>query len=188
MSPGARALTRVIAVVAAVGVGFVLLQSHFRIFETAFSVGLLHFLGATGVASPQGVDALVTPSGHGAFYVELTPSCSALPAILAIIALSVAMVPARANRPRWYLGAAAAIVVVFMGNVLRIDGSIGVGLLLGRVSLVLFHDWVGSAFGFASVVGSWILLLWIQLPKGRGSGLPTTADRQSRAVDHLPVA
>jgi hypothetical protein len=58
----------------------------------------------------------------------------------------------------------AAVGTVVAGNILRISASLAVGLVAGRTSLVLFHDWVGSMFGFGYTLGGYVLLLYLLLP------------------------
>ena len=65
---------------------------------------------------------------------------------------------------RRVVAVSAAIASVVLGNVVRIAGSIGVGLISGRSSLVLFHDWVGSIFGLAYTLFGYLIMLYILLP------------------------
>ena len=60
---------------------------------------------------------------------------------------------------------ACALGCVLAGNVLRIAGSIAVGLVHGKASLVLFHDWVGSLFAFGYTLGGYLLMLFLLLPR-----------------------
>lgn len=82
----------------------------------------------------------------------------------------------RRTRGGWWRGrlvaAAAASSAVFLGNQLRIDASAVSGLVAGRLTLVLFHNWVGSAFGFAYLLGGYVLMLWLLLPAERSSPMP----------------
>ncbi|GEM_PF-1079450 len=162
MTVGQRSILRVLTVMAAVGGGFVLLEAPFRRFEILVCFHALRALGAHSVAATAGATMLITPRS-GAFWIVLTPSCSSLSAILAVLALALCLRPASGRR--WYVGSAVAVAVVFVGNIIRIDSSVAIGLVAGRAALVLFHDWVGSIFGFASVLGAWVLLLWLQLPR-----------------------
>jgi exosortase/archaeosortase family protein len=146
-------------------------QHPFRLVEAKFYVDALIVLGVHGLPQVNGVDVLVVPARHGSFYAELTPSCSALSPALALMVLSMTL-PKRnwpgttipASRWRRPVAVAAAVGVVILGNMLRIDSCIVVGLLAGSASLVLFHNWIGAIFGFAAVLGGYILMLWVVLP------------------------
>ena len=65
---------------------------------------------------------------------------------------------------RRLVAVSAAIGSVVIGNILRIAGSIAMGLVAGRSSLVLFHDWVGSIFGLAYTLFGYLIMLYILLP------------------------
>jgi exosortase/archaeosortase family protein len=86
--------------------------------------------------------------------------------MIAVAGISLSLTPQKIGL-RWFAATSLALFVVFAGNIIRMASSILVGVAFGTVSLVLFHDWVGSLFGFASVVVGWILLLRFQLPKYR---------------------
>jgi exosortase/archaeosortase family protein len=140
---------------------FAVLQGPARETETGAATWLLRSAGISGVEQSSGSSVLVS-SSHGMFQAIITPSCSALASVLAIICLA-ALVPGYGGGRR--LGAAAAAVgVVVAGNVVRIAGSLAVGLAAGRASLVLFHDSVGNIFSFAYTLGGYILMLWLLLP------------------------
>jgi len=170
-------IVHVLGVVLGVGLLFYLGQSPFRRFEVVFDAGLLHLMGFTGVGVTAGHDILLNPARHASFWVNLAPPCSSLPAVLSLVGLATIISP-RVRRengvsfPRFARSVAVAAAVMFLGNVIRIDSSILMGLVAGQVVLVLFHDWVGSVFGFASLLAGWILLIWMLLPNrsGRGSG------------------
>jgi carbamoyl-phosphate synthase large subunit len=61
----------------------------------------------------------------------------------------------------------AGLVAIVAGNLIRIAGSVVVGLFSGRASLVLFHDWVGSVFGIAYTIGGFIVTLTLLLRGGQ---------------------
>jgi carbamoyl-phosphate synthase large subunit len=105
------------------------------------------------------------PDTHAPFRAIVTPTCSSLASALAIGALAT-LAPARTRRARRrrVAATAAAVATVVAGNILRIAASLAVGLVAGRGSLVLFHDWVGSMFGFGYTLGGYILLLYLLLP------------------------
>jgi exosortase/archaeosortase family protein len=62
----------------------------------------------------------------------------------------------------------AAVVVVFC-NVLRVAGSLWIGLHVGARGLVLFHDWIGTLFGIAYTMLGFFLMLFLLLPKATAS-------------------
>jgi exosortase/archaeosortase family protein len=172
--PGGAVAARLLMVVLVAVIGFSVLQGIARQLETRATVGLFALAGShkVFVASPTSIG--VVPSGHPAFRAVVTPTCSSLSSLLAIGCLASL---ARGSRRR--VGAlATAAITVAAGNVLRIAASILVGLFSGRSSLVLFHDWVGSAFAFAYTLGGYVLLLYLILPRRAASEGP-------RHVAHL---
>ena len=112
----------------------------------------------------------VFPEAVGPFVAVIAPSCSALSALLAVASLSW-FVP-RGRTGRRLAALACALGCVLVGNVLRIAGSIAVGLVYGKPSLVLFHDWVGSLFAFSYTLGGYLLMLLL-LPAGPGPAVHT---------------
>jgi hypothetical protein len=164
-----RIAIRIVLVLVVVGVGFALFQHPYRLFEVWLSGGLLHSLGVPNVVSTQGTGILVHHAGTDQYILlDVAPQCSSLPAVLAIFALALPMHSIAG--PRIYLGALFASVVALVGNIVRIDAVLGVGVFFGFISLVFFHTWVASIFDFAAVLFGWILLIRMQLPKGGGGG------------------
>lgn len=162
-----RVLLRMAGVIAVCGFGFLLLQHPARHLEAEASAGLLRLCGAGGVSVAAGSGSAITvvPDSHAPFRAIVTPSCSALASGLAIGALaSLAPVRRRRDRTRRLVATGAAVGTVVAGNILRISASLAVGLVAGRTSLVLFHDWVGSMFGFGYTLGGYVLLLYLLLP------------------------
>ncbi len=166
-----------IAVVAVVLVTFALFNESFRQGETMAAAELLHLLGVpSGAVTVRPNSSLaVFPSGGGSFLAVVTPSCSSLSSLLAITFLSL-FVPRRFRR-RQPAALACALLMVATGNVLRVAGSIAIGLVSGTGSLVLFHDWVGSLFAFAYTLGGYVLMLAILLPAGRAATTVTEGSR-----------
>ena len=162
---GQRALVRAMLVVALGTLGFFLLARPVREFEAAAAAALLRLFGADGVSSPGGASIAVFPAGHVPFVALVTAACSSLPALLAIAALGSFTSTGPPARRAAAIG--AALAVVLLGNVLRIAASVAVGLIAGRSSLVLFHDWVGSVFTFAYALGGYTLMLFLLLPRRR---------------------
>jgi exosortase/archaeosortase family protein len=160
-----RSAVRVVALVALLGALFATLQTPVRHWEALTVAELIRALGFHGILGVNGSQILLIGAGQ-VFWVDITPSCSSLgPALaLALIAIVISVGNPAADRVLAGLAGIAAIVV---GNVLRIASSCVVGLLAGRVSLVLFHDWIGSTFGFAYTIGGFVLVLAILLRRRR---------------------
>ena len=168
---------RVVFVLAATPVIFILVQQPVRGFEIRVDVDALRLVGVHGVPLVVGTSALLQPSHGGEFWVYLSPSCSSLASITTLACIA-AVLPRRVVAGRSRLVALlAASAAIFVGNLLRIDLSMGAGLLAGRGMLVLFHDWAGSVFGFAYTMGGFIVMLWLLLPsRGRAiAGVPAAA-------------
>ena len=158
---GSTAL-KVATVCTVAALGFVLFQDAVRSLEARASLAVLHAFGAHTVLGIASTTVLVVPHHSAAFDVLITPSCSSLASLLAFGCLA-PLTPWRPLRRRVFAaGTAAAVIAV--GNVLRIAGSIAIGLVAGRASLVLFHDWVGSMFTFIYTMGGYILMLSFLLP------------------------
>jgi hypothetical protein len=49
--------------------------------------------------------------------------------------------------------------------VLRVAGSVWIGLEVGAGGLVLFHDWIGTLFGIGYTMLGFFLMLFLMLPK-----------------------
>ena len=170
-----RTIIKVAAVCGGAAAGFVLLQGVMRSFETQTSLWLLHRFAAHSVLAVASTTVIVVPRHHAAFDVLITPSCSSLASILAFGCLA-PLVP-RCSLRRRLLAAGTAATVIWVGNVLRIAGSMGVGLLAGRASLVLVHDWVGSMFTFVYTMGGYILMLTMLLPRSSAEYTAATPPR-----------
>lgn len=151
---------------------YVLIQYPVRRWETLATANIVRGLGFHGVPTVVGTSILLEPFHHGAFWVTLTPSCSALAPALAVTCLAM-MMPRPTSRRA--LAVASSVAAVFIGNFLRISSSIVVGLYAGNSSLVLFHDWVGSMIGFVFTLGGFVLMLWILLPARGASPIPSVA-------------
>lgn len=162
----AAALLRPIAVVGLVLVAFWLFNVSFRQLEAGAATGLLHLLGASAdTVQTRPNSSIAVLVGSGAFLAIVTPACSALASLLAVSFLAL-YVPRRPTGRR-LLALGAALACVAAGNVLRIAGSVAVGLFAGTGSLVLFHDWVGSLFAFCYTLGGYLLMLGMLLSATR---------------------
>lgn len=157
---------RVAAFGAVAGVVFVIGQTPFRHWEALTVAGGIRFLGFHGVLAVQGGQILLSPASGGQFWVEITPSCSSLGPALAI-ALIAAVLSSGSPVSDRLLAGVAGVAGIIAGNFVRIGSSVIVGLLAGPVSLVLFHNWVGSIFGFAYTIGGFVLILSILLRRRR---------------------
>src|ERR1700722_14811383 len=158
-----RILIRIGLLLAATAAAFILLQQPMRQFETATTLDLLRGLCLPQFSFASAFSIAIDSRGGVAFAAELTPACSSLAPLLALLGLTVLRPPG----PRWRLFGAVvvAMVTVFAGNVLRIAAPIRGGGGAGPSSLVLFHDWVGSLFGFAYTLGGFLVMLYVLLPK-----------------------
>jgi exosortase/archaeosortase family protein len=169
-SQTAAALIPPIAVVVAVVVVFAYFIEPMRRFEAATASSLLHLLGVApkSVQLRANASLAVYPHGRSAFLAVVTPYCSSLSSLLAIMGLAI-FTPRRQQRGR-IPALACALVCIAAGNVARIAASVVMGLLAGASSLVLFHDWVGSMFAFAYTLGGYLLMLALLLRAPQTSG------------------
>jgi exosortase/archaeosortase family protein len=188
------AFIRPVAVVVLVMVTFVLGNALFRQWEATAATALLHLFDLVPEHRLQvipGTSSIaVFPTAVGPFVAVLLPSCSSLASLLAIGFLAGFVPRGRPGRRITALG--CALVCVLVGNVLRIAASIGVGLIYGTPSLVLFHDLAGSMFAFAYTLGGYLLMLFLLLPAGtasaaataptRPAGAPTPAHRTTHSI------
>ena len=165
----ARTALRMAGYTALVAAIFVVGQTPFRHGEAMAVAEAVRALGFHGVLGVNGSQILIT-EGSGTsqqvFWVDITPSCSSLGPALAIALVATIMSAGNPIRDRLLAGVAGVAAIV-VGNLVRIGSSVVVGLLAGRVSLVLFHDWVGSTFGFAYTIGGFVLILAILLHRRR---------------------
>ena len=164
-SPSRNAL-RVAAFTALVGAVFVAGQAPFRHWEALAVAALVRAVGFHGVLSVEGSQILLSSGSGQLFWVDITPSCSSLGPALSL-ALIVTIMSAGNPASDRVLAGMAGIASIVVGNVVRIGLSVVVGLLAGRVSLVLFHDWVGSTFGFAYTIGGFLIILSLLLRRRR---------------------
>jgi carbamoyl-phosphate synthase large subunit len=157
------AFGRVAAVVVGTVGGFAFLQLFIRRFETYAATVAIHALGISRAHALPPTSIQVFPHDAAPFRAVITPSCSSAASIVALACLA-ALAPRHAGARRLTALLLAAGVVV-AGNIVRIASSVGIGVVAGRGSLVLFHDWVGSAFTFAYTLGGFVLMLFFQLPE-----------------------
>lgn len=160
--------------------GFVAIQLAMRRAEADMALSLVRMFGTRDVYDAGGTTLLVVPNERAAFHVLITPSCSSIASVIAFLCLTL-LVPSRmAVRNVAALTAAAGLVVG--GNVVRIAGSLAIGVVAGRGSLVLFHDWVGSMFTVICTLIGYVVMLRFLLP--RDHEMPVTTRRE--LVAHAP--
>jgi exosortase/archaeosortase family protein len=165
---------RVAAVVAIMMVGFPLTQATVRQAEVVTSVRLLGALQFSDRITAAEHSVIVAPSSEPPFRASLTPACSSLAAVLALSCLAVLT---RGHRwPRRVAAIGLAVGAVIVGNTIRIVASLLMGIVSGRNSLVLFHDFAGGAFTFVYIVGGYIVLLTVLLSKPKLPGQVVTAN------------
>ena len=144
---------------------FELLLDPWRDTEASTVAGIMGNLGLTGASHAFGHQILVLPASAAPFLATISPSCSALAAILAFASISLFLVRGDPFRRLGAFAAASALVIVC--NLLRIGLSVYVGLETDAEGLTIFHDWVGTAFGLLYVLGGFTVYLWVLLPSNR---------------------
>jgi carbamoyl-phosphate synthase large subunit len=163
MSRRAATFLTVLGVCVFAGLGFVVLQEPVRTVETTVSAAILNLVGLDGIHDVGRTTLLVVPDTQAAFHVLITPSCSSIASLLAFGCLT-PLVPRRTSTSRFVAAGIAALLIV-VGNLARITGSIAIGLVAGRTSLVLFHDWVGTMFTVVYTIAGYVLMLTFLLPR-----------------------
>jgi len=144
---------------------FGLLIDPWRDWEARVLASMFRAFGVQGASQAFGNQILVLPHHATPFLATISPSCSALAAILGFGAISAFVV--RGSVQRRLLAFSAASLVVLCCNFLRIGLSMYVGLRTDAQGLTVFHDWVGTAFGILYVLGGFTLYLWVLLPSNR---------------------
>jgi exosortase/archaeosortase family protein len=126
---------------------------------------LFSSLGARGASQSFGNEILVIPNHSSPFLATISPSCSALAALLAFATIAVFVVRTDPTRRLMAFTAAAALILIC--NFIRIGLSVYVGIQTNAQGLTVFHDWIGTAFGILYVLGGFTLFLWVLLPSNR---------------------
>ncbi len=150
---------------ASVFIAFNLLVDPWRRWEARSVTAALGALGMAGASHSYGNEILVVPNSSSPFLASISPSCSALAAVLTFAAISTFLL--RGDPLRRVSAAVGASLLVFVCNLFRIGLSVFVGLYTGSHGLVVFHDWVGTAFGLLYVLGGFTLYLWLLLPSNQ---------------------
>jgi len=144
---------------------FALLLDPWRETEASTISTILGNLGVTGASHAFGYQILVLPAASAPFLATISPSCSALAAILAFASISLFLV--RGDVVRRFLAFLAAATIVVVCNMIRIGLSVYVGIKTDAGGLTVFHDWVGTGFGLLYVLGGFTVYLWVLLPSNR---------------------
>ena len=144
---------------------FIALLDPWRALEASVLVDGFRAVGISVASQAFGHQILVLPDHASPFLATISPSCSALAAILAFAAISMFLVTRDPARRLCAFAAASALVLTC--NFLRIGLSIWVGLRTDADGLAIFHDWVGTFFGLLYVLGGFTLYLWILLPSNQ---------------------
>lgn len=162
---------RMLLLVVAASVAFAALQVPERHLEALIIDGAIRLIGFHGLDVVNASSILISPPSGALFWVDITSSCSAFGPVLALGIIAWVISTGRPLRER-LAAAAAGMVTIYLGNLLRMGSSVVVGLVVGRVSLVLFHDWVGSIFGFLYTVAGFIVTVSVLL--GRPGSSPAS--------------
>jgi exosortase/archaeosortase family protein len=144
---------------------FALVLDPWRETEASTISSVLGNLGVAGASHAFGYQILVLPAASAPFLATISPSCSALAAILAFASISLFLV--RGDVMRRFAAFLAASVIVLVCNMIRIGLSVYVGIKTDAAGLTFFHDWVGTAFGLLYVLGGFTVYLWVLLPSNR---------------------
>ena len=158
-------IARLTLTFASVFIAFNLLVDPWRRWEARAVTGAMSALGVVGASRSYGNEILVIPNSSSPFLASISPSCSALAAVLTFAAISLFLLRGEPiRRVTAFLGASA---LVFVCNLVRIGLSVLVGVYTDSHGLVVFHDWVGTAFGLMYVLGGFTLYLWLLLPSNQ---------------------
>ena len=158
-------LTRVALAFGVTIAAFWALINPWRDVEAKVITAMFSGLGVQRASQAFGHQILVLPAHAGPFLATISPSCSALAALLAFAAISTFVVRGPPQRRLLAFGAAAAIILVC--NFMRIGLSTYVGVRTNAQGLTVFHDWVGTAFGIMYVLTGFTVYLWVLLPSNR---------------------
>jgi exosortase/archaeosortase family protein len=162
---GVAVLARIAVAFGVTIAAFWALIDPWRNVEASTVSGLFRSLGAQGASQSFGNQILVVPNHATPFLATISPSCSALAALLAFATIAVFVVRTEPSRRLMAFGAAAVLILVC--NFMRISLSVYVGIQTNAQGLTVFHDWIGTAFGILYVLGGFTLFLWVLLPSNR---------------------
>ena len=146
--------------------GFAVLQGPTRHLEARATAWTLHLVAGGRPPLAIGPEIIVLPAHGYPFSALVTPACSVLASVLALVCLAALAATARErSRSRELAALGAAVAIVSAGNVIRMAAVLWVGSVGGRGALVLFHDWVGAVFTFGYTLFGYILMLFLVLPR-----------------------
>ena len=164
----AHAFVRLACTIGVAVGAFSVLQQPWREAEIRTVAGVLATTGMNGATHVYGTSVLVAPPHAAPFLAVVTPSCSALGALLAFSTIALFLVSGPMSRRLLAAGAAGALVVIV--NILRIVLSLGVGVHFGSRAMVTVHDWIGTLLGLFAVLAGFTLFMFLLLPHdARGS-------------------
>jgi exosortase/archaeosortase family protein len=161
----ATAIVRLTVTIAFVFIAFGLLHEPSRRLEARLVAWSMTTVGFTGIGHVYGTKVLVLPAHSRAFLATVTPSCSALAAVLTFVAIATFLLHGPIARRVLAVAVAAGVVIVC--NVVRIALSLGVGLHSGSHGMIVFHDWVGTIFGMFYVLLGFTLFVFMLLPSNK---------------------
>ena len=145
--------------------GFFLLQEAWRKAEVRTVARVLSTFRMNGASHVYGTSVLVAPPHAAPFLAVVTPSCSALGALLAFATIAAFLVSGPWSR-RMVAVAAAGLLVVTV-NIVRIVLSLGVGVHYGSHAMIAVHDWIGTLLGLFAVLAGFTVFMYLLLPDGR---------------------
>jgi carbamoyl-phosphate synthase large subunit len=161
----AVAILRLTATIAFVFFAFSLLHEPSRHLEARLVAFVFAHLGIGGIGPVYGPQIMVLPAHKAAFLATVTPSCSALAAVLTFFAIAAFLLHGPLKRRAVAVGVAAGVVVFC--NIVRIGLSIIVGLHTGSRGMVVFHDWVGTIFGMFYILFGFTIFVFVLLPSNK---------------------
>jgi len=162
---GRRRLTVLVELLAAVAVcvlGYHYLARWMQEHEARWVVAALRLAGVDQVSDVLPAHILVFRDDGELLNAAVTASCSSLLSVLGLTALTLTVL--RNRRAHALVGLTAAVVGIVLLNDLRLAGSTMAGLWWGRGALVLFHDWIGTIWTFASTLLGFLLMVCLTLP------------------------
>lgn len=130
--------------------------------EARWVSAALRLVGVDQVSGVLPAHILVFREDGEVLNAAVTASCSSLLSVLGLTALTVTVL--RNRKMHALIGLAVAVVGVVLLNDLRLAGSTMAGLWWGRGALLLFHDWVGTVWTFASTLVAFLLMVCLTLP------------------------
>ena len=163
LSRGLDISLRLTAVIGGVGIAFAAWDGQARDLETTTLMTLIApFEGSAHFVRLPGPHVLITTRGTFPVIGTITPSCSALGAVLAFASVAALVLRGPALRRAYGFALAAGLCIV--ANLVRIGVALVIGAHYGREAMVTFHDWGGTGFGLLSLFGGFVLLLRAMLP------------------------